>query len=54
MQRRVRLVPFDHVVAKRDGKLQEKLRGEAAGILNWMLAGLADYQAVRATGWRPA
>jgi putative DNA primase/helicase len=44
MQRRVRLVPFDHVVPVKDPKLPEKLRGEAAGILNWALAGLADYQ----------
>ena len=44
MQRRVRLVPFDHVVANKDPKLPEKLRGEAAGILNWALAGLADYR----------
>ncbi len=44
MQRRVRLVPFDHVVESKDPKLPEKLRAEAAGILNWALAGLRDYQ----------
>jgi putative DNA primase/helicase len=46
MQRRLRKIPFTKVVAEsaRDKDLPEKLRREAAGILNWALAGLRDYQ----------
>ena len=46
MQRRIRKVPFTHVVPEsgRDKSLPETLRQEAAGILNWALAGLQDYQ----------
>lgn len=40
--RRLLMVPFDVTVpkAQRDRDLAEKLRGEASGILNWMLDGL--------------
>jgi putative DNA primase/helicase len=40
--RRVRLVPFQVTIPKdeRDIHLTEKLRGEASGILNWLLDGL--------------
>lgn len=41
--RRVQLVPFDAVITKPDPELPAKLRAELPGILNWMLAGLADY-----------
>jgi P4 family phage/plasmid primase-like protien len=44
MQRRIKLVPFDHIVVNKDPKMPEKLRAEASGILNWALAGLRDYQ----------
>lgn len=44
MQRRVRLILFDHVVEHKDTDLPRKLRGEAAGILNWALEGLRDYR----------
>jgi putative DNA primase/helicase len=46
MQRRIRKVPFTHIVpdGQRDKSLPEVLRQEAAGILNWALAGLRDYQ----------
>jgi putative DNA primase/helicase len=45
--RRVKRVPFDSTIlaAEVDAKLPDKLRAEAAGILNWMLAGLALYRA---------
>ncbi|MFP6558226.1 phage/plasmid primase, P4 family [Paraburkholderia sp. B3] len=44
--RRVRLVPFEETIsdAECDEKLSEKLRGEGAGVLNWALAGLRDWQ----------
>jgi len=40
--RRIRLVPFNVVIpkAQQDQKLEQKLRWEAAGILNWMLDGV--------------
>jgi P4 family phage/plasmid primase-like protien len=42
---RVTLVPWPVIIPpeKRDRKLTEKLRGEASGILNWMLDGLSDW-----------
>lgn len=45
--RRIRLVPFTWQVpqAKKDKRLRGKLIAEASGILNWMIAGLEDYQA---------
>jgi putative DNA primase/helicase len=47
MQRRIRKVPFIHVISEevKDRDLQGKLRKESAGILNWALRGLQDYQA---------
>jgi putative DNA primase/helicase len=41
--RRIVLIPFTHSVAKQDKKLLDKLKSEAEGILNWMLAGWLDY-----------
>ena len=43
--RRIRLVPFTITIPpeERDPDLIDKLRGEAAGILNWALDGLTDY-----------
>jgi len=45
--RRVRLVPFSVTVPeeRRDPELLDKLKLEASGILNWALAGLADWRA---------
>jgi putative DNA primase/helicase len=39
--RRIKLIPFTTRIAeeKQDKRLEEKLRGEAAGILNWLLEG---------------
>ena len=44
MTRRIKLVPFNFVVPaeKRDRNMVEKLRAEASGIFNWMLAGLKE------------
>jgi len=47
MQRRVKKIPFVNQVKKtkpEDINLPEKLRGEAAGILNWAICGLLSYQ----------
>ena len=47
MQRRVKKIPFVNEIKKtkpEDPDLPEKLRGEAAGILNWALRGLLAYQ----------
>jgi putative DNA primase/helicase len=43
--RRVRLVPFQVIVPKdeRDIHLPDRLRGEASGILNWLLDGLRTW-----------
>jgi putative DNA primase/helicase len=45
--RRIQLISFDVTIPKekRDRDLTEKLKLEAAGILNWALAGLHDWQA---------
>jgi len=44
--RRVRLIPFTVTIPeeKRDAKLLEKLKAELPGILNWILAGLAEWR----------
>lgn len=44
--RRVKLIPFDVKIAPedQDPELAEKLKGEADGILNWLLEGLAAYR----------
>lgn len=44
--RRVRLIPFDVTIpqAKRDKHLQEKLRAELPGILNWAIKGCLAWQ----------
>jgi len=47
--RRVLLIPFDVQIApdERDPRLAEHIiRDESAGVLNWMLEGLADYHEV--------
>src|SRR5262249_53419244 len=44
MVRRVRKIPFINQVKQQDLGLPEKLRGEAAGILNWAIRGLLSYQ----------
>lgn len=46
MWRRVLLVPFDVTIteADRDPRMLEKLKTEGAGILNWALAGLRQWQ----------
>ena len=46
MWRRIMLIGFWQKIPeeKRDARLPEKLKAEGAGILNWALAGLADYQ----------
>jgi putative DNA primase/helicase len=43
---RIKLVPFKLRLpeSKRDEKLGAKLKSEASGILNWMIAGLEDYK----------
>lgn len=43
---RIRLVPFvqEFTGAKQDGKLPEKLRAEAPGILAWLVRGCLDWQ----------
>lgn len=43
--RRILLIGFNQHIpeAQQDPRLPEKLRGEASGILNWMLQGLSDY-----------
>lgn len=45
MWRRIRLLPFDVVIPndQQDKQLPAKLRAEASGILNWMLAGCRDW-----------
>jgi P4 family phage/plasmid primase-like protien len=46
MWRRVVLVPFDQTIpeANRDPQLLETLKGEGSGVLNWVLAGLREWQ----------
>ena len=45
LRRRIVLIPFDHVVPKedRDPNLEEKLKAEASGIVNWLLLGARSY-----------
>jgi putative DNA primase/helicase len=45
---RVKKIPFSVVIpeAERDIHLQEKLSKEASGILNWLVAGLQEYQRI--------
>ena len=40
-ERRLRILRFGQQVAAEDTTLKERLRGEASGVLNWMLEGLA-------------
>jgi putative DNA primase/helicase len=50
--RRIKLIPFTTRIAeeKQDKRLEERLRGEAPGILNWLLEGTARW---RREGLRP-
>lgn len=48
--RRIRLIPFTATVTDVDDRLPDKLRAEAAGILNWAIRGCLDWQA---NGLRP-
>lgn len=45
MRRRLHLVPFDVTIPKdkRDPDLPEKLNDELSGIMQWMIAGVAEY-----------
>ncbi|UUZ76318.1 phage/plasmid primase, P4 family [Polaromonas sp. P1(28)-13] len=47
--RRVRLIPFEETItdSECDERLPDKLRAEGAGVLNWALAGLRDWQRQR-------
>jgi putative DNA primase/helicase len=44
--RRIKLIPFTTRIAedKQDKNLEEKLKAEASGILNWILEGTAQWQ----------
>ena len=46
MWRRVRLIPFNHTftTAQADKRLLDKLKAEAAGVLNWAIAGCLAWQ----------
>jgi putative DNA primase/helicase len=44
VRRRFNIVPLDQKPAKPDLQLEEKLRGEAPGILRWMIDGCLDWQ----------
>jgi putative DNA primase/helicase len=43
--RRLKLIPFTHTIddQEKDLSIKEKLRGEASGILNWLLTGYRRY-----------
>jgi putative DNA primase/helicase len=45
MASRLLVIGFDTVIASPDNQLPEKLKAEASGILNLVLAGMKDYQA---------
>lgn len=44
--RRVRLIPWSVTIPadERDDRLADKLRAESSGILNWLIAGVLEYQ----------
>ncbi|MBY6155924.1 phage/plasmid primase, P4 family [Pseudooceanicola nitratireducens] len=44
LARRLVLVPFEATIQNRDASLPDRLRAEASGIFNRILAGLADYR----------
>jgi P4 family phage/plasmid primase-like protien len=52
---RVKTIPFNVCIPphERDPQLKTKLRREASGILNWMIAGLLRWQRARLTGNEP-
>src|SRR4051794_2976688 len=45
LKRRIKLIPFPNVIPRdqRDHRLSERLKGEASGILNWMIEGAKAY-----------
>jgi putative DNA primase/helicase len=47
MERRLRIVPFEHEPANRDSSLKDKMRAEWPQILGWMLQGCMTWQAER-------
>lgn len=47
MERRLRIVPFEHEPTKPDPDLKERLRAEWPAILGWMIAGCAEWQTRR-------
>lgn len=46
--RRIRLIPFNVTIpeAERDGRLQERLHAELAGVLSWAIEGCLEYQRI--------
>ena len=53
MERRLRVVPFDHAPDRSDPELKERLKGEDPAILRWMLDGCGMWQRDR-LGTAPA
>jgi putative DNA primase/helicase len=53
MERRLRVVPFDHTPDRSDPELKERLKGEDPAILRWMLDGCVMWQRDR-LGTAPA
>lgn len=47
MERRLRIVPFEHEPTVRDGTLKDRMRGEWPQILRWMIEGCMTWQANR-------
>lgn len=44
MKRRMTVLPFEHIPAKKDEGLPSKLKREWSGILSWMIQGCLDWQ----------
>jgi putative DNA primase/helicase len=46
--RRVHLIPFEVVIPeeRRDGRLSERIKIEAPGVLNWLVQGVLDWQRI--------
>jgi P4 family phage/plasmid primase-like protien len=47
MWRRIRVLPFDAQIKERDGAVEDALKAEASGVLNWLIEGARMYQAER-------
>jgi putative DNA primase/helicase len=47
MWRRIRVLPFDAQIEARDGAVEDALKAEAPGVLNWLIAGAKAYQTER-------